>query len=272
MANYYHWDKGIRRIYLSRRPNTPTAQTAEDKIAKIASDMGIDVVHLTLYGQQEKIQKQDEVPSVMISLGGDGTLLRTRMKLGNNSIPFISINYGGLGALSELEAEELDKWLLKIISGDFFVEERCLLSTAGKTALNEVLLKSASVGKSITVTLYVDDHYLFKARADGIIIATPTGSSAYAFSAGGPLVDPSLDAMVVVPVAPFFWGIRPFVTNNSELKITAQGNSTLVVDGEETQEQITEISVKISSERARFVRLKPFSFANLYRKLESRLV
>jgi len=273
MTNYHRWGKKVERVYLSHRPATSGAEAAEQKIADYASSQGIDVVRISPNGPRDVGKSSSDENAIIISLGGDGTLLHTRMQICNNSIPLISVNYGGLGALSELEPNELDEWLPKILSGDFFVEERSLLSPSlGKTVLNEVVLKSTEVGKSSFLTLRVDGQYLFRARADGIILATPTGSSAYAFSAGGPLVDPSLAAMIVVPIAPFFWGIRPFVIGNSEVRISTQGESTLVLDGEKFSDKVKELRVRISSETAKFIRLKPFSFPALYRKLESRLV
>ncbi|MGC8636564.1 MAG: NAD(+)/NADH kinase [Thermoprotei archaeon] len=269
MEKYARWSRSVEVLYLSHRPGSKAAQEAENKVASQAESMGIDVVRLS---EIERVDGAGRKPSIIISLGGDGTLLRARAKVGSVSVPFLSVNYGGLGALSELEPEELDEWLPKVLKGDFMIEERALLESENRTALNEVLVKSSEIGKSALITLRVGGHYLFKARGDGIIVATPTGSSAYAFSAGGPLVDPSLIAMVVVPVAPFFWGIRPFVIGDSEVSVIAHDNIALVIDGERIACGTREVSVRLSRERAKFIRVKPFSFSGLYRKLESRLV
>jgi NAD+ kinase len=269
MQNYEKWSKNVEVVYLSHRPGSQAAEDAENKVAEWAEGMGIEAVRIS---DARKVEKKQGKTSILISLGGDGTLLRARAKLDDPSIPFLSVNYGGLGALSELEPEELEVWLPKILRGQFMIEERALLESEGRTALNEVLVKSPEIGKSALITLKIDGDYLFKARGDGIIVATPTGSSAYAFSAGGPLVDPSLIALVVVPVAPFFWGIRPFVVGDSEISVISHEDMALVIDGDRVACGAREVSVRLSKQRAKFIRVKQFSFSSLYRKLESRLV
>ncbi|MDP7974866.1 MAG: NAD(+)/NADH kinase [Thermoprotei archaeon] len=268
---YPHWQAGVGRIYLSKRPNNLEAERAAQKIAEAAKAKSVEVIPLDPFIEDQFHVANDEKPSIMISLGGDGTLLRSRMKLGNDEIPMLGVNYGRLGALSELDASELDAYLDRIISGDFYVEERTLLETRGKTFLNEALVKCQEPGKSIKMALFLDGRRFFQTKADGLIVATPTGSSAYAFLVGGFLIEPTFKAMVVVPIAPLSWGIRPFVTEENEIVVSTGGNAVLVLDGkrELNLRKYEPLKIGFSKNRAKFIRFRPFSFSKLYHKLQS---
>lgn len=150
--------------------------------------------------------------------GGDGTMLRASRLAYEKSVPILSVNFGTLGYMSGLEKGELD--LLSKLKGDFEIEKRMLISVsvirnggviASSTALNEAVVSRQTDGDIAQIQLKCDGSKVFDYRADGIIIATPTGSSAYAMSAGGPIIDTKLDAICVCPICPHILGVRTMV-------------------------------------------------------------
>lgn len=160
---------------------------------------------------------------LLIVLGGDGTLLHVAAEACAHGTPVLGINLGGLGFLTEVSMAECYQALEKVLAGEFVIEERLMLkvrltaaaSDSGTVqgpwlhALNEVVISKGAVDRMAELGVWVDDEYLATYRADGLIIATSTGSTAYNLSAGGPIVHPRLAAMVVTPICPFMLESRP---------------------------------------------------------------
>ena len=158
----------------------------------------------------ETINKKADI---VVTIGGDGTILRALEKIDK---PIFAINSGGMGFLSEVESKYAKEGLKRVIDGDYNVEERAKLkATLDKKRLpdaaNEVTVQTARIAKMIYLQVLVDGELLETFGADGVIIATPTGSTSYALSAGGPILDPSVNAMVIAPLAPFKLAARPWV-------------------------------------------------------------
>ncbi|UXM85245.1 bifunctional NADP phosphatase/NAD kinase [Methanococcus aeolicus] len=181
--------------------------------------------------------------SHMISIGGDGTVLRTSRIIGGNEIPIITVNKGTVGFLTEFDVEDIFDIIEDIINGDYEIEKRTKCSGYIKykdnnqktlpSALNELVITTKSPAKMIQFEVYVNGNFVEEIRADGLIISTPTGSTAYSLSAGGPIVEPQVDGFVIVPICPFKLFSRPIVINgSSEIKIKIIKKETLVaVDG-----------------------------------------
>jgi NAD+ kinase len=220
-----------------------------------------------------EIQKVDFI----ISVGGDGTILRTIHRM-NDPVPILGINMGTLGFLVDVEPREAEKTLDKLIP-EFEVDERSRLKVLlnGKSlppAINEVALITASPAKMIEFEIIVDGSLMEDFRADGVIIATSTGSTAYAMSAGGPIVDPRVDAIVMVPMAPFKLSSRPWVipgdsTIEVKLKLPLK-DALVVVDGQSTTTISMSDSLVISKADtpARFVKVGKDGF---FEKVKSKL-
>ena len=213
----------------------------------------------------------------IVSVGGDGTILRTihRMK---DPIPILGINMGTVGFLVDVEPKEAVKTLEHLLFG-FEVDERTRLeiSLDGEMlppATNEVVLITASPAKLLDFQITVGSSLLERLRADGMIFATSTGSTAYAMSAGGPIVDPRVDAIVLVPVAPFKLSARPWVIpGDSEIKVklTLPGKEALVVIDGQNMRNVTDrdvITIGRSPNPARFVRASRDGF---YEKVKTKL-
>jgi NAD+ kinase len=213
----------------------------------------------------------------IVSVGGDGTILRTIHRM-NDPIPILGINMGTLGFLVDVEPKEAEKTLNQLIP-EFEVDERSRLKVLlnGKSlspATNEVALITASPAKMIEFEIIVDGSLMEDFRADGVIIATSTGSTAYAMSAGGPIVDPRVDAIVMVPMAPFKLSSRPWVipgdsTIEVKLKLPLK-EALVVVDGQSTTTISINDSLVISKADtpARFVKVGKDGF---FEKVKSKL-
>jgi NAD+ kinase len=159
-----------------------------------------------------------------VILGGDGTLLTVARKLAPYDVPIIGINQGRLGFLTDIPLARMQMLLATMLDGDYAEERRTLLATAIERAghapeqalaLNDVVINRGSHGSVIEVSVDVDGRFVYGMRADGVIVATPTGSTAYALSAGGPIVDPAVPALALVPVAPHALTYRPIVISDS---------------------------------------------------------
>ena len=213
----------------------------------------------------------------IVSVGGDGTILRTIHRM-NDPIPILGINMGTLGFLVDVEPKEAEKTLNQLIP-EFEVDERSRLKVLlnGKSlspATNEVALITASPAKMIEFEILVDGSLMEDFRADGVIIATSTGSTAYALSAGGPIVDPRVDAIVMVPMAPFKLSSRPWVipgdsTIEVKLKLPLK-EALVVVDGQSATTISINDSLIISKADtpARFVKVGKDGF---FEKVKSKL-
>lgn len=213
----------------------------------------------------------------IVSVGGDGTILRTIHRM-NDPVPILGINMGTLGFLVDVEPKEAEKTLNQLIP-EFEVDERSRLKVLlnGKSlspATNEVALITASPAKMIEFEIIVDGSLMEDFRADGVIIATSTGSTAYAMSAGGPIVDPRVDAIVMVPMAPFKLSSRPWVipgdsTIEVKLKLPLK-EALVVVDGQSTTTISINDSLIISKADtpARFVKVGKDGF---FEKVKSKL-
>ncbi|AZY50054.1 NAD kinase [Bordetella avium] len=181
------------------------------------------------------MQEIGESASLAVVMGGDGTVLGVARHLAPYGVPLIGINHGRLGFITDIPLQDAHDALARVLDGNFQIEERMLLQGSvwrgdalmyTASALNDVVLNRAGRGGMIEMRVELDGVYMYTQRADGLIIATPTGSTAYALSANGPLLHPGLNAMVLVPVAPQSLSNRPIVipdTGVLNMTLTAIG-------------------------------------------------
>ncbi len=207
----------------------------------------------------EEINKKADL---VITIGGDGTILRALEKVEK---PIFAINSGGMGFLTEVESKYAMNSLEKVLDGKYNVEERAKLKLLvdGKRlpdAANEITVQTPRIAKIMYLKIFVDNELIETFGADGVIVATPTGSTSYALSAGGPILDPTVNAMVIAPLAPFKLSARPWVVPLEKkvgIKVLAKSKeSKIVIDGESPQSVTPEsdISITGSEKKARFVR------------------
>jgi NAD+ kinase len=216
---------------------------------------------------------------LVIAFGGDGTMLSAVRSAGPLAIPVLGINLGSLGFLTELTPVNLERTLDHIKQGDYFIEKRMMLETwvrgAGAadhmTALNDVVIDKGSVVRVIHLDLYVNDEFISSYAGDGLIVATPTGSTAYALAVGGPIINPTIDAIIVAPIAPHSLAQRPMVfSQDDRLKIVVSSrrrDATLTIDGQIacTMHHEESITIQRASIRARLVRFAENSFYQVLR-------
>lgn len=210
-------------------------------------------------------------------LGGDGTLLRAQSRL-KPEIPIFGINMGTVGFLTEIEVKDTFTTLKEILKGNYYKEKRTRLVVSHDnhdfTAMNEVVVMTNKPAKMLHFEIRVDGGVIEEVRADGLIISTPSGSTAYAMSAGGPIVDPKVAGFVIIPICPYKLGVRPFVvSDNSEItvKLLKKGKSAVfVMDGQITEEADyeEEIKFKKSPKSAYFIRTSSKYF---YEKVKDKL-
>ncbi|MFN2525683.1 MAG: NAD(+)/NADH kinase [Actinomycetota bacterium] len=201
----------LRRAAMVVHQTKPGAAEAAEELTRIFGDNGIAVT------------EQD--PDLIVSLGGDGTMLRAAQFAHGADAPLLGINLGTMGYLTEVDREQKDEAVKRVIEGDFELEERMMLScevaTSGEqmsyVALNEVLVERETPRRLVRLHVAVGGESLASFNADGVIIATPTGSTAYALSAGGPIVSPRAECIVIAPVNAHMMFARPVILAADEV-------------------------------------------------------
>ena len=228
---------------------------------------------------------EDKLPTdtdFIISIGGDGTLLSAAQAVMRSPIPILGINLGSLGFLTSLE-RDWRSGLASILKGHYHIEERmvlnCRLEFADGSeetlwALNDVVIERGDIFNLLSLDVRVGDQLLNRYMSDGLIISTPTGSTAYALSAGGPIIDPSLDAILITPISAHTLSVRPVVLTGEEniyIQLTnPDSHAHLHMDGKNTREIDSSLQIRVrpSSYRIELVVMPDNTF---YEKLRKKL-
>ena len=247
----------IKRIGIVLKPHQPEALKTICELVAWLAERGIEVVGGPEL-ERERIEHQtgcpvQEVPTekiatevdLMLVLGGDGTMIATARLIGDQEVPVIGVNYGGLGYLAEFRIEELYTGLEVVLSGNYRLDKRMMLEVelqrdaalvTSKRVLNDVVINKSALARIIEIETYFNGQFVNSFRADGLIVSTPTGSTAYNLSAGGPMIFPSMNAVVITPICPFTLSNRPIVVpDNSEIELrlnTDHEEVALTLDGQ----------------------------------------
>lgn len=246
----------------------------ENKVeVEIATDVAENLVEFEEFATPITKMNSDFV----ICVGGDGTVLKTQQILSPKKIPILSINMGTVGFLTEVEPDEIFECLDSLLSYDFFIEERLQLDVFCDdewiTVLNELVIMTSQPGKMLDLEISVDEEIVDNVRADGLIISTPSGSTAYAMSAGGPIVDPRVEAAVIIPICPFKLNTRPkIVPADSRISVkflNKNKKGLAVLDGVNNKEygHMEEIKLRKSDVVAYFVRFRKNFYESVNKKL-----
>ena len=221
---------------------------------------------------------------IAIVVGGDGTLLHVARLLAEQGIPAIGINLGRLGFLTDISFSDLETGIGAILNGQYAIEKRTMLQcTTYKDeqvvfsghALNEIVLSKGNTGRVIEFEIRVNGNYVSQIRSDGLILATPTGSTAYALSAGGPIIYPDLSVICMSPICPHTLSNRPIILDeNNTIEITAvetcESQANLALDGVLSYQVTGDETITISKakKKLKLIRIKGFNhFETLYSKL-----
>lgn len=272
----------INRIGIVLKPNQPKALNTICELAVWLAERNIQ-----LFGgpeiERQRIEHEtgcavEEVPTnklaaavdLMLVLGGDGTMIATARLVGDQEVPVLGVNYGGLGYLTEFRIEELYSALEMILSGNYRLDKRVMLDVelqrndtvlTSNRVLNDVVINKSALARIIEIEVSFNHQFVSSFRADGLIVATPTGSTAYNVSAGGPIVFPSMNAVVLTPICPFTLSNRPLVVPDSgEIKLTLKTDNeevALTLDGQVGCPLQFEDRVTIRKSRTMFNLIQP---------------
>ncbi len=230
---------------------------------------------------EDYIAQTGEAIDFALSVGGDGTFLTTASLVGHLDIPILGINCGHLGYLAEVQTNDIDAVLDQLITNNYTIEQRRMLEVscqqdgkiASPYALNEIAVLKSGLSSMIAVDVTLNGEFLHNYKADGLLIATPTGSTAYNLSVGGPLLDPHVSAIILTPVATHSLNIRPLVVlddSKIDIKISSRnGNFLLSVDG---RSQVLNHDIQLHVERSqRTIKLVRIQGQNFLQSLKDKL-
>jgi NAD+ kinase len=246
----------IKRVGIVLKPHQPQALKTICELTIWLGQRGIELVGGPQI-ERERIEHEtgcavlevdpDDLAAsadLVLVLGGDGTMIATSRLIGDVEVPVLGVNYGGLGYLTEFRIEELYDALEMILAGNFRLDKRVMLAVElhrgdeivnRSRVLNDVVIHKSALARIIEIEAYLHEQFVSSFRADGLIVSTPTGSTAYNLSAGGPLIFPSMNAVVITPICPFTLSNRPLVvpddavielllkTDNEEVALTLDG-------------------------------------------------
>ena len=247
----------IRRVGVLVKPRQPDAVKTICRLVEWLSARGIQTVTGPRVDPREieretkcAVETLDHAEmaatvDLFVVLGGDGTMIATARALGDREVPVLGINYGNLGYLTEFRVEEMLPALEAIFEGNYRIDKRMMLAAqvfrgeeklTHDRVLNDVVISKSALARIIEIETWIDQQFVNLFRADGLIVSTPTGSTAYNLSAGGPIIYPSMDAIVLTPICPHTLTNRPLVVEgNAEIELvlkTPKEEVALTLDGQ----------------------------------------
>jgi NAD+ kinase len=235
-----------RVLFVGKRGSAP-ALAAVRRLARGVSSLGVEVTYdaSTARALGRRTRSSSGDAQLCVVVGGDGTLLSAARGLGGRPIPILGVNLGGLGFMAEIGPREAPERLRRLVNGTFDVGRRMTLEAsldrgratgARQAALNDVVITKSALARMIEVQLAIDGRMVTVYRADGLIVATPTGSTAYSLSAGGPIIHPEIDALLIAPICPHTLSMRPLVVPaTARIEVTLLGGGSevfLTLDGQ----------------------------------------
>lgn len=243
----------LKRVGVVIKPKLKQAQAVLSQLSRWLADHSIALVAEPAVQEiapecRARIVPREDISQqvdLIIVFGGDGTMIATARNLGDPPVPVLGVNFGGLGYLTEFTLEELFPALDMILHGEIGVQRRMMLDATvlrqhqpimSQTVLNDVVVNKSTLARIIDIECLVDEQYVTTVRADGLIVATPTGSTAYSLSAGGPIIYPTMEAILITPICPHMLTNRPLVVpSDSTVKLilrSAREEVTLTLDGQ----------------------------------------
>jgi NAD+ kinase len=261
------------RVALFTRDDLREEDSTRVRVLRVLQTLGVDVVTERTRGPIDAV----------VVLGGDGTLLRSVQRLSNEDTPVLGVNLGSLGFLTEITADEVEEALKTLVAGTYAFSWRSLLTATlickGEASvydgLNDVTIaKAATVSRIVEFTVLVGDKFVSNFRADGLIVSSPTGSTAYNLAAGGPILHPALDAVVLTPICPHMLSNRPLVIPASA-PVTIRVRSSdspvhVTVDGQWSRE-VTSADELVVSKGKRRLKLVTSASRDYFEVLRTKL-
>lgn len=267
---------------LLHHPKLPESLDLAQEIAHYLEERGV-VPWLCSAWDQDEVTRCVGDFDLLITLGGDGTILRAARIAAQHSVPILGLNLGRVGFLAEMEVGDWQGKLQQVLKGEYWLEERIMLraefrrdgnAVGNFEALNDVVIGRASFARVVRLATYIDGSYLTTYVADGLIVATATGSTAYALAVGGPILPPELRNILLIPVASYLSLERAIVLSEGakvEVEVSTDHQAILTVDGQIHVElkDADRVAVGASPHTCHFIRLqdKAYFYRNLVNKL-----
>lgn len=248
----------MRSVAIISKKHKQVAWDAGQELKRWFADRGVQSVHLVNEPEPHVPPLPPETEGIVV-MGGDGTLLSVARHYVSLGIPILGVNVGGLGFLTEISLNELYPSMEQVLAGKYVVEERMLLIARlfrqgrlswEKHFLNDAVINKGALARIVELTTWIDGEYLTTYRADGLIVSTPTGSTAYTLSAGGPIAYPTLRHIILIPICPFTLSNRPIILPDTvTVAVTFEEkvqDAYLTIDGQEGQTLQREDRVEMS--------------------------
>ena len=272
----------FKSVGLLYHPLIPDSHTLAADILEFLEARGISI-WVGSNWDEAAVAAQTATLDLFITLGGDGSMLRAARMGSQHGVPILGINLGRLGFLAEVQPSEWENSLQRVLYGEYWVEERMMVEAeywrddrlmGSHEALNEVVVSRGALARIVRLPTYVDGGFLTTYSADGLIVSTATGSTAYALAAGGPIVPPELKNMLLIPLAPHLSLERAIVLSQGSIvrmKVRTDHVAILTVDGQYQVEMADGdwVEVRASPRACRFIRLQDRAY--FYRTLMQRL-
>lgn len=251
-----------KKYAICYNPSLKGSEEVKNFLEESLSKKNIDTCILT-------IDEMEQNFDFVFVIGGDGTILKASRYYSKTQTPILGINLGHLGFLSQISKNEIETCIDKIIKKDYRIEKRMMLEFENYVALNDFVIKGNDLSRVSKFALEINGKFVCEYVADGIIISTPTGSTAYNMAAGGPIISPKLDAIVIVPICPHTFSTRPIVVSSEDvikiLQSKTNKNYIVSADGQEVFKISHEIEVKKSQYCANLVVLNNNDFYSILR-------
>ena len=248
----------MRSLAIVSKKHKQSAWQAGQELQQWCGARGVQAVHLENEPEPHVPPLPPETAGIVV-LGGDGTLLSVARHYASLEIPILGVNVGGLGFLTEISLDELYPSMEQVLEGRYAVEERMMLTARllrqgqvswEKHLLNDAVINKGALARIVELATWIDGEYLTTYRADGLIVSTPTGSTAYTLSAGGPIVYPTLRHIILIPICPFTLSNRPIILPDTvTVAVTFEEevqDAYLSLDGQEGQALQREDRVEMS--------------------------
>ncbi len=276
-----------KSIGILTKPKFPEVRTTlHDVVTWLrgrAMEVILDTTSAALLGEQGGYQKTALAgkAAVLLVLGGDGTMLNAARLAGERGIPILGVNMGGLGFLTEVQLENLYPSLERVFANDFVLDERLMLKThlhrhgetvAQGTMLNDVVISKGTLARMIELKVRIQGQFVTNLRGDGLIVSTPTGSTAYSLSAGGPIINPAVEGLILTPVCPHTLTHRPLIVPlNAEIDVTLTSKddgAMATLDGQVgvAMTQGDTVEIMASEHRTRLIRFPESSYYEVLRE------
>jgi len=272
----------VKKIGLLHHPKLPESLALAQEMAHYLEERGVASWLCSAWDEEEITCHVSDL-DLLITLGGDGTILRAARIAAQHSVPVVGLNLGRVGFLAEMEVGDWREKLQQVVAGETWLEERVMLQAVlwrggdaleDFEALNDVVIGRTSLARVVRLSTYIDGSYLTTYVADGLIVATATGSTAYALAVGGPILPPELRNILLIPVASYLSLDRAIVLSEGakvEVEVSTDHRAILTVDGQIHVElkDADRVAVGASPHTCRFLRLQDRSY--FYRNLMERL-